>query len=227
MDSENSRKIAGLALVIGAPTYTIAELIKRRGDIGSSSISSMLETPGLTHAMAQLSILGLLLTLAGLYTFWRSPGHGGAPGFISRISLLSLTIGFAGFVISNGLDHVSLHILTHDQSGTEATREQMADAIIATRAGVVVVAGTVTLFGTMLLATSLRMTLSGFQRAAAHVLEVVAFVGLASHIMAEHFHTGILYTITGAMTLILTIWYVILGVGIIRSGSEPTDPSDS
>ena len=59
----------GLALVIGAPLYVVAEMIKRQGELASSNTDAMLQNPALTHTMAELSMLGLLATLFGLYTF--------------------------------------------------------------------------------------------------------------------------------------------------------------
>lgn len=223
----SGRKIAGIALVVGAPTYVVAELIKRQGDIGSSGLSAMVENPGLSHAMAQLSILGLVLTLAGLFTFWRDLGDGDhAVAFISRLSLLSLTIGFTGFVLSNGLDHVNLHILTHDNQSTAEVRVQMVDTIASTRAGIVVVSGTMNFFGSMLLAVSLAAAAYGlpaFQRVTARVMAAVFLVGLATHIGAEHLHTALLYSVTGLATFLAAVWYITLGVGIIRDEGDPAE----
>ena len=125
--------------------------------------------------------------------------------------------GIIGFVISNGLDHIIVHILTHDDTRIATTLEAMADTVGSVRAGIVVSSGSANAFGAMLLAIGLRMTFeSTFQRVTAHVMVVVAFIALASNLLGSHLHTAPLDALLGIATLLVAIWFVILGVGIVR-----------
>ena len=143
-----------------------------------------------------------------------------------RFGLLSMTVGFVGFILSNGLDHVTLHVLQHEEATDQSTLDAMARTISSTRAGVVVASGSVVLFGGLLLAIGLRLTLlSTFQRVTARVMEFVCTIGLATHVLAEHFHTSLLYSITGMVTFLLAIWFIILGVGILRRVIQVVDAS--
>lgn len=208
-------RVAGLALMIGAPMYVIAEVIKRHGNMASGGRSEMLETPALAHTMAQFSVLGLLATLAGLYAFWRSSDHERWEGFAVRFGLLCLTVGIGGFVLTNGLDHITLHVLTHDESSTLEAREAIADAVASTRAGIVTAAGSVNFLGALLLAVGLRsMLASAVQRGTATAMSLALPIGLAAHLSAEHLHLAWLEAIGGFSSVLVAIWFAVLGAGL-------------
>lgn len=210
-------------LMIGAPLYPLAEIIKRHGNMASSSRNEMLDTPALAHTMAQLSVLALLATLAGLYVFWRLADQDRWEGVAVRFGLLCLTVGIGGFVLSNGLDHITLHVLTHDDSSSLEARRAIAASMGSTRAGIVVAAGSANFLGGLLLAVGLRTVLaSAWQRRAATAMAVLLVLGLAAHISAEHLHLAALEAVAGFSSLLVALWFAFLGVGLF--GQQPGAP---
>ncbi len=216
MGSITGRKFAGLALIIGPPLYIVAELLKRQSPV-NSGLDQLLTNPNLSHVMAQLSILGLLATLFGLYTFWRATQDDTPAASFIRFGLVALTVGITGFVFTNGLDHIAIHNLTHEDTSRAEIFEARAHAAATVRTGIVVVSGITDSFGTALLALGLGMAFqSGFQRNAARVMMVVGFIALVAGILSSHLHTTPLAALVGFATLLIAIWFSILGVGIFR-----------
>ena len=210
--------IGGTALIIGAPLYTVAEFIKAGGDPSGGSINALLDNVALSHTMAQLSIAGLLLTLFGFctaITFYKKETYS---HFLGKFGLIVLAMGFLGFIFANGLDHLTMHVLEHEVTREESNVRVLALALFDTKGGLVVVSASLVLLGTALLAFSLSMlTTSRFQSNVARGMAVVGIVGLVVHQLASHLHTDTLYRLTGMSTILLAAWFVVVGVGLIRS----------
>ena len=218
MSPRIGKTIGGTSLIIGAPLYTVAEFIKARGSPSGASIDTLRDNVALSHLMAELSIAGLLLTLFGFYTavtFYKKETYS---HFLGRFGLIVLAMGFLGFIFANGLDHLTLHVLDHEVTREESNVRVLAYALFDTKGGLIVVSATLVLVGTALLAYSLStLTSSRFQSNVARGMAVVGVTGLILHQLASHLHTDTLYRLTGMSTILVAAWFVVVGVGLIRS----------
>ena len=212
------RTIGGTSLIIGAFLYTVAEFIKAGGSPSGGSIETLQENVVLSHSMAQLSIAGLLLTLFGLYTAITVYKNETYSHFLGKFGLIVFAMGFLGFIFANGLDHITLHVLDHEGTREGSDVRTLAYALFDTKGGLVVVSASLVLIATALLAFSLSMlTSSRFQSNVARGMAVVGIAGLVLHQLASHWHTDTLYQLTGMSTLLVAAWFVVVGVGLIRS----------
>ncbi len=228
MKSISGGNFAGLAIIIGAPLYVVAEIVKRQGSMATSGTSALLENPALSHVMAQLSMLGLIATLFGLYAFWRAAHEDTLSSAFIRFGLLTLAVGITGFIITNGLDHITLHLLTHDDTARAEVMTERAYVVSSVRTGVVVACGVANIFGTLLLAVGLGMSFeSAFQRAAARLMAFLSGIGLAANLMSTHLHTAPLAMMVGFSTLLVMVWFIILGVGLASGKGKLTHSSQT
>ena len=230
--SINGSRIASLCLIVGPILYVAAEIVRPGGlaSIGESQTEAMIANLLASLLSEKVSTLGLIATIFGLlYAFWRPAGHGSWRDALGRFGLIALAIGMAGFVFGNVLNYILGNLLSYisDQIAAYVPDQGLAiwdvaeESVVLVRKAVVIVFGSAVMLGNFALAISLSDKLpSRFHRVFALFIVAISLAGFISQTVAEYFGSGPFFYAAASTTLPVAIWYIALGFGLWRMGSE-------
>ena len=132
-----------------------------------------------------------------------------------RIGVLTLILGFGGWMITKGLNHIIDHVVRHEGAPMDDLARGEAARIV--RDGVSIVAGSLVFLGTAALGWGLWRTVSsGYYRKLALVMGLIGSVGWLVALAANHAHSLVFVLMVAFANLPVTYCYVSLGVGLYK-----------
>ena len=219
MNGLTGSKLSGWLLIAGTLLFMAGTMVKP-GYPTTPTWEQIAGATGLTHVGAQLAILGLLLLVFGLATFWRPHDQDGWGDTVVRCGIVAVIIAEAGWLYAEGINHSIAHFAAgHD--GTAGDLTAGGNALERARLGFQIIAGNTTVLGTAILAFGLWTRFSGgFYKPLALATALVLAPGFIVQLLASHLHSPILVFIALALTLPVALFYLLLGAGLARSGRE-------
>ena len=219
MSETSGTKLHGLLLIVGSLLTILGELLLPGGT--SARVSELVGSSFRTHLTSSVGTIGLLLVSAGMLGFWEHPRpRAGASAYrtsdaLVRIGVLTLILGFAGWMLTKGLNHIIDHVVRHEGAPMDDLARGEAARIV--RDGVAIVAGYLVFLGTAALGWGLWRTVSsGYYKKLALVMALIGSVGWLVALTANHTHSLILILMVAFANLPVTYCYVSLGVGLYK-----------
>ena len=192
-------------------------------------VRTLAESPEMTHIASLLGALGLLLVLYGFFTVRRAIGDRTGSDASIRFGVLLLTFATFGIAISNGLNHMIVHVINHgaDRGIERAVLIGIAIDVQAVKAGILIICGYALLLGYAAIGVGLAARFgSGLHRILALVMSVVALAALVVLGIGDHFHDLTdFYQIANRAPLPLNLWVIVLGVALYNEHPSLTPPN--
>ena len=233
--SEN--RFTGIVLMAGTVLGLFVFLFRPGGLLNSPATSStplvekvqILADGGLwTHGSTLLAILSLLMMLFGIWSLRRPEGSGRVSDAVVRFGILAITFAFIAGIVGRAMNHVIVHVLLHLQDPMlQQNATLMAVNLEIVKSGIRIVTSFTGVIGVTLLAFGLYPRMAGAYRVIALVVGVLGVAALVALVIADHIHElGELYRIANIFSIVLLVWYFILGLEIYRGHPAVTPPPE-
>ena len=216
MGTLSVNRLGALALIVGpvlAVVFFLLEpgaLLVDRADSSDAiaSITALASNAALAHLVAFVVPLGLILALYGLYVLQTGVRDGGSGDALSRLGLLFITIASIGWVLTYGLTHV--------MANAPAQAAQAMAPVFSIESGITNVSSLSAALGVALLGLGLS-TRDDVNKIAAFAVVVVAIVALVCLVISVNADLrSVMTTIARVCYLAWAIWFVSLGVGLLK-----------
>jgi len=233
MESTQESRLSGLSLVAGVLLVGIGTFFLPRGT-GSRIdyvrlVTFRAENAELTHSMSLLTILGVLLWVAGLVTLSRSvvAGHSTTDAMV-RISIAILVISAVMHLAVTGIQHMIVHFINHgvgEGIGADQTDglTAMAVTLQGVRAGLFMIKELCETVGFLVLGLAIwRRVPAGLPKMAAAAVVVASVAEVVALVIIEHVHdlTDNVLPILVVGGGVTSIWQVLIGVGLWRGSHK-------
>ncbi len=232
MSGMSVSKLAGWSMIVAAVLVVVGAAITPGYTTDSFEGLNMAQTledrssdAGLHNLASLMNMAAGFLLLFGLYHIQRSAtGESVSDAFV-RFGVVALAITIALLLAAVGVNKMIVHVLQH--GGIEGIDAERADALAwslqATRYGITIGVWAAGGVGTLLLGLGLydRFT-GGYHRWLALIVVVASIAGLTATVIAEFAHdiAQELVIVYGLYLLVVTIWYLLLGVALVNEDSE-------
>ncbi len=234
MSELSASKLAGWSMIVAAVLVIVGAAITPGFSTDSFEGLNMVQTledrssdAGLHNLAGLLNMAAGLLLLFGLLAINRTAGGESASDAMVRYGVVALTITIALILAATGVNKMIVHVLQH--GGLEGIDAERADAVAwalqGVRYGITIGAWGAGAVGTLLLGLGLHERYAGgYQKWVALLVVVASVAGLVATMIAEFAHdiAQELVLIYGLYLLIVTIWYLLLGVGLVNEEPELT-----
>ena len=216
MGTLSVNRLGALALIVGpvlAVVFFLLEpgaLLVDRADSSDAiaSITALASNAALAHLVAFVVPLGLILALYGLYVLQTGVRDGGSGDALSRLGLLFITIASIGWVLTYGLTHV--------MANAPAQAAQAMVPVFSIESGITNVSSLSAALGVVLFGLGLS-TREDVNKIAAFAVVVVAIVALVCLVISSNADVrNVMTTIARVCYLAWAIWFVSLGVGLLK-----------
>ena len=173
-----------------------------------ASITALASNAALAHLVAFVVPLGLILALYGLHVLQTGVRDGGSGDALSRLGLLFITIASIGWVLTYGLTHV--------MANAPAQALQAMVPVFSIESGITNVSSPSAALGVVLFGLGLS-TREDVNKIAAFAVVVVAIVALVCLVISSNADVrNVMTTIARVCYLVWAIWFVSLGVGLLK-----------
>lgn len=234
MSGVSVNKLAGWSMIIAAVLVVVGAAITPGYTTDSFEGLNMAQTledrssdAGLHNLASLMNMAAGFLLLFGLYHIQRSATGGSVSDAFVRFGVVALAITIALLLAAVGVNKMIVHVLQH--GGLEGIDAERADALAwslqATRYGITIGVWAAGAVGTLLLGLGLHDRFAGgYQKWFALLVVVASIAGLAATMIAEFAHdiAQELVLVYGLYLLIVTIWYLLLGIALVNEESELT-----
>ncbi len=219
MGTLSVNRLGALALIVGpvlAVVFFLLEpgaLLVDRADSSDAiaSITALASNAALAHLVAFVVPLGLILALYGLYVLQTGVRDGGSGDALSRLGLLFITIASIGWVLTYGLTHVMANA-----PAQAAQALQAMVPVFSIESGITNVSSLSAALGVVLFGLGLS-TREDVNKIAAFAVVVVAIVALVCLVISSNADVrNVMTTIARVCYLAWAIWFVSLGVGLLK-----------
>lgn len=227
-------KIAGWSMIIAAVLVVVAAAITPGYTTDSFEGLNMAQTledrasdAGLHNLASLMNMAAGLLLLFGLLAISRTARGESASDAMVRYGVVALTITIALMLAGVGVNKMIVHVLQH--GGLEGIDAERADALSwslqSVRYGITIGVWAAGAVGTLLLGLGLYDRFAGgYQKWFALLVVVASVAGLVATAIAEFAHdiAQELVLIYGLYLLVVTIWYLLLGIGLVNEDADLT-----
>ena len=225
-------QFSGMMLTIGAILGIFGELIRPGGVVVARSespleiaanVDALVSNPLLGHLSAEVAVIGLIFAAYGTMGLW---GVFNRPSFgdgLIRGGVVLAVISLAGLALSNGFNHIIIHVSERISDDSGALADQ-ALTIYTIQTGIRITSGFVYAIGYGVLGIGLAISLrSRFFR---FMALGVGLLGIATSIIvtvAQHYlELAWFYQVSVVLGIPATIWFAILGISMFRQQPEFT-----
>lgn len=225
MATRDLNKLEALGLIVGPVLALLFFLLEPGGLLidpaepgdAVAIVTAVATNQTMAHISGLAVPLSLLLMLYGLIGINRIIGEEKMSAALSRLGILSMTVGAIGWILTSGLNHV----LAQTQIGVEEAFQQ-AITIYRADSGLTIISSIIVSAGFIAFSLGLAAIYPpGFLKIAAWVITAVSTVALAAFIMG---HTGSnqdMVTVARACYLPWVIWLAMLGVRFLKGTGLP------
>ena len=219
--------VAAVLVVVGAaitPGYTTDSF---EGLNLAQTLADRSSDGGLHNLASLMNMAAGLLLLFGLLAISRTARGESASDAMVRFGVVALAITIALLLAATGVNKMIVHVLQHGGlEGIDAERaDSLAWSLQVTRYGITIGVWAAGAVGTLLLGLGLydRFT-GGYQKWFALLVVVASILGLAATVVAEFAHdiAQELVLIYGLYLLVVTIWYLLLGIAFVNEDPDLT-----
>ena len=234
MSELSASKVAGWSMIVAAVLVIVAAAITPGYTTDSFEGLNMVQTledrssdAGLHNLASLMNMAAGLLLLFGLLAISRTARGESTSDAMVRFGVVALAITIALLLAAVGVNKMIVHVLQH--GGLEGIDAERADALSwslqSVRYGITIGVWAAGAVGTLLLGLGLHDRFSGgYQKWFALLVVVASVAGLVATAIAEFAHdiAQELVLIYGLYLLVVTIWYLLLGVGLVNEDPELT-----
>ncbi|MXX45559.1 MAG: hypothetical protein F4Z41_05075 [Acidimicrobiia bacterium] len=225
MGTGNVHKLEALGLIVGPVLALLFFLLEPGGILidpvepgdAVGGITALASNSALAHASSLLVPLSLLLMLFGLVGISRVTSGEQMSGGLSRLGILCMTIGGAGWILSAGLTHV----LTETVMESDLALQQ-AIAVYRVDSGLTIISSMVVSAGVLAFSLGVSaMSPGGVGRTVALVVSAVSAIALITLIIG---HTGPnpdMIRVARACYFPWAAWIAYLGVRFLKGSGLP------
>ena len=233
MQSTQESRLSGLSLSVAVVLVGIGTFFLPRGT-GSRIdyvrlVTVRAENAELTHSMSLLTILGVLLWIAGLVALSRAiaTGHNTTDTLVSG-GITILLISAIMHLALTGIQHMIVHFINHGiGAGIGADQTDgltvMAVTLQGVRAGLFMIKELCETVGFLLLGLAIwRMAPAGLPKIAAVLVMVVSAAEIVALVIIEHAHdlTDTVLPVLVVGGAVTAIWQLLIGVGLWRGSHK-------
>lgn len=234
MSELSASKVAGWSMIVAAVLVIVAAAITPGYTTDSFEGLNMVQTledrssdAGLHNLASLMNMAAGLLLLFGLLAISRTARGESASDAMVRFGVVALAITIALLLAAVGVNKMIVHVLQH--GGLEGIDAERADALSwslqSVRYGITIGVWAAGAVGTLLLGLGLYDRFAGgYQKWFALLVVAASVAGLVATAIAEFAHdiAQELVLIYGLYLLVVTIWYLLLGVGLVNEDPELT-----
>ena len=213
-------RLGALSLIVG-PLLAVVFFLLEPGALlvdranpsdAEASITALASNAALTHLVAFVVPLGLVLMLYGIYVLQTSVRDHGNGDALSRLGLLFLVVALLGWIFTYGLTHV---VANTQAQAAEAMRA--AVPVYAVESGITIVSSLAATLGVALFSLGLS-TRDDVNKIAAFVVAITAIVALVCLIIGigNADLTRVMTTIARVCYIVWAIWFISLGAGRLK-----------
>ena len=234
MSELSASKVAGWSMIVAAVLVIVAAAITPGYTTDSFEGLNMVQTledrssdAGLHNLASLMNMAAGLLLLFGLLAISRTARGESASDAMVRFGVVALAITIALLLAAVGVNKMIVHVLQH--GGLEGIDAERADALSwslqSVRYGITIGVWAAGAVGTLLLGLGLYDRFAGgYQKWFALLVVAASVAGLVATAIAEFAHdiAQELVLIYGLYLLVVTIWYLLLGVGLVNEDPDLT-----
>ena len=237
MNGLSASKLAGMLLIAG-PILMLSAIVLTPGGIFVASaragqviaiIRAMGEYPTLGHLSANLGMIGAVLAIWGFWHLMRAQNNRTVTGILVQSGVLTLVLALAGLAIGRGMTNLVVHILTAP-AVTEIPQQQLyasVGTIEAVRGGFRVTAALILFIGSLALGVGLASRFAGIQKGLSIAAVVLSVGAILSFFLAQYGdNPALFYRLVGLAGIVITLWYLVLGIALYRGSAALTGPED-
>ncbi len=234
MGEMSATKLAGWAMILAAVLVVVGAAITPGYATDSFEGLNMAQTiedrasdAGLHNLASLMNMAAGLLLLFGLLAISRTARGQSASDAMVRFGVVALAITIALLLAATGVNQMIVHVLQHGGlEGIDAERaDSLAWSLQATRYGIAIGVWAAGAVGTLLLGLGLYERFAGgYHKWLALIVVVASILGLAAMVVAEFAHdiAQELLLVYALYLLVVTIWYLLLGVALVNEDADLT-----
>lgn len=223
-------KVESMGLIVGPVMALLFFLLEPGGIVidpaepgdALGNITALASNPALAHVSSLMVPLSILLMIFGVAGVSRVMQGETMSGGLSRLGILCMAIGGAGWILAAGLNHV----LAQTSMESEQSLQQ-AMVIYRVDSGLTIISSVVVAFGVLAFSLGLSATYPrGFGRTAALVIAAVSIIALIAFIIGHIGPSPDMMRVARACYFPWVAWFVYVGVNFLKGSGIPQTGDD-